>query len=232
MRVAAGERRAYPLTLLVAFLVVAVALGVRPVSRIDWVLENILVVLFVGFLVLSRRRLPLSDLSYSLIFVYLVLHEIGAHYTYSLVPIDWQTLGFARNHYDRVVHFSFGLLLALPFREWFRTVARTRGFWSYYLPLDVVLASSVAYEIIEWIVAQLVDPAAGIAWLGAQGDDFDAVKDMASGGLGALLAMTAALLVHWRREPGFGAELHESLRVPLTDPMGEVDRRKWKEGAR
>src|SRR6266481_1621475 len=87
-----------------------------------------------------------------LIFVFLSLHLIGAHYTYSLVPYDdWfravtgsspnQLLGWERNNYDRVVHFSYGLLLAYPVREVFLRVARLRGFWGYFFPLDITMST-------------------------------------------------------------------------------------------
>ncbi|HEY8368256.1 MAG TPA: DUF2238 domain-containing protein, partial [Thermodesulfobacteriota bacterium] len=65
-------------------------MAVRPVYPADWLLENLLVVPFVAVLVGTYRRFPLSDLSYGLIALFLALHAVGAHYTYSEVPIgDW-----------------------------------------------------------------------------------------------------------------------------------------------
>src|SRR5262245_4975689 len=96
--------------------------GIAPVDRRDWLLENFLVVVFTGLLVTTYRRFPLSDVSYVLITIFLTLHSIGAHYTYAQVPAgDWAKAAFhlTRNHYDRVVHFSFGLMLAYPAREIF-----------------------------------------------------------------------------------------------------------------
>ena len=115
---------------------------------------------------------------------------MGAHYTYSLVPYDaWvealtgRTLssltGWERNHFDRLVHFSYGLLLAYPAREVFLRVADVRGFWGYYLPLDVVMATSMLYELIEWGAASVFGGDLGVAYLGTQGDPWDAQKDMA-----------------------------------------------------
>ena len=91
-------------------------------------------------------------MSYLLITVFLTLHAIGAHYTYSEVPFGFwmqRTLGFARNPFDRVVHFSFGLLLAYPIREVFLRVANARGFWGYFLPLDRTLSTSALFELLE-----------------------------------------------------------------------------------
>ena len=112
-------------------------------------------------LVLTRRLFPLSNVSYTLIFVYLCLHTIGAHYTYAQVPYDhWsraafgrgvsELTGWKRNQFDRLVHFCFGFLLAYPIREVFLRVAGARGFWGYYLPLDVTMSFSMLYELIEW----------------------------------------------------------------------------------
>ena len=105
-------------------------LAIKPHDRADWALENVLVVLFVILLVFTYRRFPLSRISYTLIFLFLCLHSVGAHYTYAHVPYDeWfqmylgfsldELMGFERNHFDRLVHFCYGLLLAYPIREFF-----------------------------------------------------------------------------------------------------------------
>lgn len=108
--------------------------------------------------------------------------------------------GFERNHYDRVVHFSFGLLMAYPIREIFLRVAHTKGFFAYYLPFDVMLAFSGAYEIIEMLVAIIVSPAAGDAYLGTQGDVWDAQKDMALAALGAVICMVVTATIRTLRK--------------------------------
>ncbi len=192
--------------LILSYLSVWVITAIHPLDPRDWMLENILAVVFVVILSITYRYFPLSDLSYLLIATFLILHAVGAHYTYAEVPLgywmkDW--FGFNRNHFDRVVHFSFGLLLAYPVREIFLRVASTRGFWAYYLPLDVTLAFSAVYEIIEWLVAIIVAPSAGAAYLGTQGDIWDAQKDMLAAGIGALACMliTASLRRLTRRGP-------------------------------
>jgi putative membrane protein len=86
--------------------------------------------------------------------------------------------------YDRLVHFCFGLLMAYPIREMFLRVARVRGFWGYYLPLDVTMSFSMLYELIEWEYAACAGGEAGAAFLGTQGDEWDAQKDMAMATLG------------------------------------------------
>lgn len=184
------------------YAVVWVATALRPLDRHDWVLENLLVVGAVAVLIGTYRAFPLSDLTYVLITLFMTLHAVGAHYTYSDVPLGFwmrDTFGFARNPFDRVVHFSFGLLMAYPIREVFLRVANSRGFWAYYLPLDVTLAFSALYEIMEMVIATLVAPGTGDAWLGTQGDVWDPQKDMGLAALGALICMTITATVRTLR---------------------------------
>jgi len=187
-----------------AYALVWIVAAIRPLDRHDWFLENLLVVALVAILVGTYRAFPLSDLSYLLLTAFMTLHAVGAHYTYANVPLGFwiqNTFGFARNHFDRVVHFSFGLLMAYPIREVFLRVANARGFWAYYLPLDVTLAFSALYEIIEMVVATMVAPGTGDAWLGTQGDVWDPQKDMGLAALGALLCMCVTALVRRARTP-------------------------------
>jgi len=190
--------------LVVWYTVVWVITAIRPLDRHDWFLENLLVVAALAILIGTYRVFPLSDLSYLLITVFMTLHAVGAHYTYSDVPFGFwlrDTLGFTRNPFDRIVHFSFGLLMAYPIREVFLRVANARGFWAYYLPLDVTLAFSALYEIMEMLVATMVAPGTGDAWLGTQGDIWDAQKDMGVAALGALLCMGITALIRTLRKP-------------------------------
>ena len=207
-------------------------LAIAPVSRSDWLLENALVVLAVGALAASYRRFRFSRISYVLLFIFLALHEVGAHYTYSLVPYDaaWhrlfdfslnEALGFERNHFDRAIHFAYGLLLAYPIREIFLRIADVRGFWGYFLPLDLTMSTSMIYELIEWGAAELFGGELGQAYLGTQGDIWDAHKDMALASLGALLAMGVTLAINRRLGRDIAAEWAESFRVKHPEPLGE-----------
>jgi len=207
-------------------------LAIRPHDRSDWFLENALSVVGVIGLAALYRPLPFSRISYTLIFVFLCLHTVGAHYTYSKVPYDawWEALsgrtfnglvGWERNNFDRVVHFSYGLLLAYPVREVFLRVANVRGFWGYFLPLDLMMSTSGLYELIEWGAAAAFGGELGQTYLGTQGDIWDAHKDMALASLGALLAMLLTALINWRMQRDFAREWTESLRVKHPTPLGE-----------
>lgn len=207
----------------------AFAWGVAPLDRSVWFMENALVLLGVGLLIGFHRRLLFSRLSYTLIFLFLFLHTVGAHYTYSKIPYDdWfhgltgrtfnSLAGWQRNNFDRVVHFSYGLLLAYPVREIFLRVANVRGFWGYFLPLDLTMSTSMIYELIEWATAEIFGGNLGPAYLGTQGDVWDAHKDMALASLGALIAMGVTALINWRYQRDFAREWAESLRVKVKTP--------------
>lgn len=217
--------------LLGIFLAIWVWSAVYPKYPQDWLLENVLVVLFLPIVFFGGRYFRLSQVSYTLLTVFMVLHIVGAHYTYAEVPFGYtlqQWLGASRNMYDRMVHFSFGFLFAYPIREIFLRLARVKGFWGYYLPFDVVLAGSAAYELIEWLAAVNVDPAAGIAFLGSQGDIWDAQKDMLAAGVGAVLAMVIIAGINSRYNPDFFRELKASFRIPRDDaPLGEARLQHW-----
>jgi putative membrane protein len=225
----------YPAWLLAALVGWFACWSWRPEHPQDFLLEHILTVLFLGLLIATRRSFPLSHLSYTLIFLFLALHIVGAFYTYSKVPYDrwigaaagWfgfegfsldRALGFERNHFDRLVHLGFGLLLVYPAREVFLRIAAVKGFWGYYLPVDVVLSFSLVYELLEWGVAMVFAADVGQSYLGTQGDEWDAHKDMALAGMGALITMTTVALLNARREPGFAREFDASLRVKEPSP--------------
>lgn len=178
----------------VIWLVAAIA----PTTRFDWFLENLIVIAFLALLVATYRAFPLSDLSYTLIAIFLSLHAVGAHYTYSETPIGFwikEILELERNHYDRLVHFLFGLLFSYPLREVVMRGAGVSGIWRYVLSFALALSLSSLYEILEWGVAEILDPEAILAFLGTQGDVFDAQKDavLAAAGVMLGLAITAML---------------------------------------
>jgi putative membrane protein len=239
---APSSTRRYPYVLLGVFAVVFAIGAIGPVDRKDWLLENALTILFLALLLITRKRFPLSSVSYTLILLFLSLHTIGAHYTYSLVPYDrWfssvfgkglnEMLGLERNHFDRLLHFCFGLLLAYPIREVFLRIAGVRGFWGYYLPLDVTMSFSLIYELIEWVAAAILGGDLGQAYLGTQGDEFDAQKDMALATLGGLISMAVVALINWKFDRRFGEEMRESFTVK-DGPLGEVRLRELANGRR
>ncbi len=181
-------------------------LAIEPLNRRDWLLENLLALAGVALLVLTYRRFRFSSLSYCLIASFLTLHAVGAHYTYAEVPAGFwiqDALALDRNPFDRIVHFAYGALLVYPMREWLVRLAGLRGLWSYYLPVSAILAQSGLFEVIEAVVAVLVSPELGSTYLGTQGDEWDAQKDITSAFAGALLTMAVTLVLQRGRTGDF-----------------------------
>ncbi len=193
------------LVLAAAYAVLWLALAIDPFDRFDWFLENLLVLAAVAVLALTYRRFPLSDPSYLLIALFLALHAFGAHYTYSETPLGAFAMdlwGGSRNHYDRAVHFAFGLLLTFPFFEFCRrVVGANRGPWIYLFAFCLVVTFSSIYEMLEWITAMVIEPEAAMVFLGTQGDVFDAQKDSALAALGSVLALSATRIFRPGRRP-------------------------------
>ncbi len=214
------------------FSVEFIILAIAPHDRSDWALENVLAVIFIVVLGLTYNRFPLSRISYSLIFLFMCLHEIGAHYTYAKVPYDSfltatfnfslnEFMGWERNHFDRSVHFLFGVLLAYPIREVYCRIADAKGFWSYFFPLELTMASSMMFELFEWGAAEFFGGDLGIAYLGTQGDVWDAHKDMALASLGAFFSMSVTLLLNLKIQKNFKEEWATSLSIKNNQPLGE-----------
>jgi putative membrane protein len=226
------SHRSYFLILSALYAIIWIGLAIAPHDRSDWALENALVVLAAVALFLSYKRLLLSRISYTLIFVFMCMHALGSHWTYSLVPYDQAfqaisghsfngLMGWERNHYDRIVHLAYGLLLAYPIRELFLRIAEVKGFWGYFLPVVLTMAASMFYELIEWAAAEVFGGELGMAFVGAQGDVWDAQKDMWLATLGALIAMGITAALNVRLQKDFAREWSESLRVKDQRPLGE-----------
>lgn len=190
-RVAFKQNRLLQILALVFFLF-WISTYVSTPNMANWYTENVLTILFLLGLVLSHAKFKFSDLSYTMITVYLLLHIYGAEYTYAENPFGYwlkDSLQLNRNYYDRIVHFSFGFLLIYPMRDYFKNHFEWPNWVCWVLPVEITLSFSALYELIEWLVADIFFPAEGVAYLGTQGDIWDAQKDMGIAFIGAVLAM-------------------------------------------
>lgn len=184
--------------LLLFYLLVFLVCAWSPYDRSVWLAENLPIVILVVFLVVASRYFTFSKLSYAFMIVLPILHTIGGHYTFELVPFGYVTdlFGFERNHYDRVAHFSVGFF-AYPIAEFVvgRRLIVNRSM-VFIFSISVIFTVASLYEILEWWYALFADAEAGLAVLGSQGDIWDAQKDMLADGLGALFSASVYLFVN------------------------------------
>jgi putative membrane protein len=186
-------------------------LGAASVTQIF--LQHTLTVLLLGALIVTGVRHPLDNMSYTLLFLYLLLHLIGAHYLYSRVPYDdWsqsligirisEALGWQRNHYDRFVHLCFGLLMVHPVRVVTERLMNVRGGWSYFIAVLLIISFSAVYEHMEWLVSIVFAPETADSYNGQQGDMWDAQKDSALATIGAIFSASLEAIIVRRRMAG------------------------------
>lgn len=179
------------LQILLVFLVLLfIWSGIEPFSRGIWYVEISSVLLVFFALVLTYKKFTFTNLSYAIVSMWLALHAIGAHYSFERVPFDFITelFGFSRNHYDRLAHFIIGLnsfgVAEFVLRKGLVKSARVAAFFG----LIFIMALANAWELIEWSYAELDGGEVGAAFLGSQGDIWDAQKDMLCDTLGAIAA--------------------------------------------
>jgi putative membrane protein len=182
--------------LILLFAAVWIWAAIEPLSRYGWLLENALMLVAIPLVIAFGHHFRFSTASYALVTLFLILHVYGSHYTYAFVPFG-DTLGAwfgtDRNMFDRLMHLAFGLLFALPIREALRNLQAKGLFWNYWLPLCLVLSFSAAYEVMEWLTVLTVNPEVSVDFVGAQGDIWDAQKDMFLAGIGSFTTLTAIL---------------------------------------
>ncbi|MDB6060674.1 MAG: rane protein [Verrucomicrobiaceae bacterium] len=204
-----SETASFPPILLAIYVIAWIALAIAPLDRHDWLLENALPAIAIPLLIFTYRWQRFTNTTYTLLLVFMLLHAIGAHYTYAKVPYDdwFQTLsghrlndllGLQRNAFDRLVHFLYGALLFPVFWELFAPHIDGRG-WRYFLVGAFITSHAGIYEVIEWLAAAGFGGDLGTAYLGTQGDEWDAQKDMAMAMCGTLLTIAIMLLGDWRK---------------------------------
>ncbi len=178
------------LLLSLALLCEAVALGVAPADRTVWCVEMVWPVGLWLLLFLTRSSFCFSTPAYLCFFAWMALQVVGAHYTFELVPMDWlkEPLGLVRNPYDRIAHFTVGWF-AFPFAELFmrRGWVKSAAFAAFFAVMTVVAMAGL-WELVEWQYAVIDGGDAGAAFLGSQGDVWDAQKDILCDTLGAICA--------------------------------------------
>jgi putative membrane protein len=184
------------------FAIVLVWSGIEPKDTVTWMLEVAPAVVGAAILLVTRKRFPLTGLTYALILIHCVILMVGGHYTYAEVPAgEWFRDLFdpPRNNYDKLGHLAQGFIPAIITRE---VVIRLNVFssaaWRNFFIVCFCLAVSAFYELIEWWVALMSDEAAD-AFLGTQGYEWDTQSDMFVALIGAILALVLLSRVHDRQ---------------------------------
>lgn len=170
------------------YILIWIILAINPKYPEDWLLENILVFIFFPFVFLMDRKHNYTLLSIIFLLIFTSLHSLGAHYTYSKMEyfnMITQFFGFERNNFDRLVHFLFGLLVfRILFEMIISAVTSTKN--ALFFTLTIIISISTVYELFEWLVVVVLYPQLGVAFLGIQGDIWDAHKDIIAATIGAL----------------------------------------------
>lgn len=187
-----------PLFLAIVITVVSVWSGFNPTDRAVWYAEVMPIFVVFALLLLTYPRFQFSGLAYVLMSLWMIMHLIGAKYTFANVPFDWANqhltfLGEERNHFDRVAHYIIGFY-SFPMAEWLLRKRKCGLGVAFFFSLFFIMALAATYEIIEWQYAVIEGGNAGIEFLGSQGDIWDAQKDMLADTLGAITALIIYLI--------------------------------------
>jgi len=175
--------------LYILYILIWIAAAIHPKYPQDWMLENVLPVTLFPLVIWLDTKFHFTLTGLVFLLVFSSLHALGAHYTYAETP--WfepvgKLLGFERNNFDRLVHFLFGLLLFRPLFEILQHFVQNLKvvLW---VTFSVIVSISALYEILEWAATMIFHPDLGIAFLGTQGDVWDAQKDMLAADIGAAI---------------------------------------------
>lgn len=193
-----------------AFVVAAASVlsGIRPASTTVWLTEMFWAWGLVAILAIAWRWMRFSTTAYLCLFAWSILQTIGAHWTFENVPMDWlmSPLGLVRNPYDRIAHFTVGFF-ALPLAElyWRKGYASSRFSAAFFAVMSTVAMAGL-WELVEWQYAVIDGGEAGAAFLGSQGDEWDAQKDILCDTLGSLCAISIFLIGNARRQSVFKGE--------------------------
>lgn len=180
----------YPHILAIVFFIFFIILGIDPVERDVWIAEVVPIIIIYFALLLTFNKFRFSNISYTMMAIWMFWHTVGGHYTFANVPFDYviEFFDLERNPFDRVGHFVIGFY-AFAMTEFLVRKQYAAPLLAMIFGFFFVMSIASWYEIIEWLYAVLEGGDAGIEFLGSQGDIWDAQKDMLSDGLGAITSL-------------------------------------------
>ncbi|EIJ67286.1 MULTISPECIES: DUF2238 domain-containing protein [Pasteurellaceae] len=183
--------RWFPIALMIFITVLSIWSAIEPLSRAVWYAEVLPIFTVFGLLIITYPWFKFSNWAYFCMSLWLIFHLIGAHYTFEHVPFQWASdllsgwLGEGRNHFDRVAHYSIGFY-SFPMAEFLLRRKLTGPIVAGFFALFFIMSVAASYELIEWQYAVIAGGEEGIAFLGSQGDIWDAQKDILADTLGAI----------------------------------------------
>jgi len=195
--------RYYPYILALSFLIFFILLGINPIDRSVWIVEVIPIVIVYLFLIFTYQKFKFTNISYTLLSMWMVWHTIGGHYTFANVPFDFVTdlFNFQRNNFDRVGHMIIGFY-AYPMAEFLTRKKYTNIIVASFFGLFFIMSIAAGYEIVEWAYAVIDGGDTGLEFLGSQGDIWDAQKDMLADTVGALISLALFLYIRPDKKRG------------------------------
>lgn len=171
------------------YILVWIIMAINPKYPADWLLENVLIFILFPIIFFMDKKYNYTLLSIIFLFIFSSFHSLGAHYTYAEMEyfdVFTKFFGFQRNNFDRLVHFLFGLLV---FRILFEMIMNrqinTKN--TLFFTFTIIVSISTFYELFEWLVTDIFYPELGMAFLGIQGDVWDAHKDIFAAIMGAFV---------------------------------------------
>jgi Predicted membrane protein len=184
--------------MMAVYIIVFIILSIRPVNILEWWYESIVPIMAILLLSFFYKNNRLSNTAYFCILTVLVLHAVGSHYTYTACPVGiWisRFLGTHRNDFDRLVNFSFGLLISIPVLESIYQRIRIRYIGACILAVVIILAAAALYEMLEMFSAMILSTGFREVFLAFQGDSWDPQKDMVFATLGSVISMSTCIIL-------------------------------------
>ena len=192
----------YHVLLLILTLLFWIWSAIRPHDTyLTWFLETAPFMIALPILLLTYKRYPLTNLTYTIAAVHAMILMLGGHYSYARVPLGfWMEnwFGWTRNNYDKIGHLIQGFGPAIYTREILWRTSPLRGSrWLSVISIAIPLALSALYEIFEWW-ASLTNPGDTEAFLGTQGYIYDTQSDLFLCLVGSIIALVLLTKLHNR----------------------------------
>ncbi|MCJ8160182.1 DUF2238 domain-containing protein [Acinetobacter zhairhuonensis] len=183
-----------------ALITVAIIIAsIQPLEFESYLLHQAGTVFMLITLIITLKKIGLDFITFALYLSFLLIHVLAAHYLYSYVPYnEWiqqlfnfdlnQLMGWTRNMYDRLVHLVYGLFLYPFFYRLFQIwIPKLKPYVLFLLVIQFVMATSLIYEWVEWLIAIQLSPEDAENYNGQQGDIWDAHMDMLLATAGTLI---------------------------------------------